>query len=220
MWASGFRHKPVSVTIAQWRRRCCEGSQLGRRGSHMEINEAAVWSASDKSELREVLGLEKDDELESLLAKIALAALAEYREMLLEGGAPSRADEVLEHRLYFLIKHYFDGRIPSEPEVSRILHETLTKSRTLIRNVLTRYSRELDEELISTLVALVAGAQETEDGNWRLVIQSDNALERLNQIIAAQAPTLDPVRKVPNSARTYSIHPDSYNVLRKHLGLT
>jgi len=26
--------------------------------------------------------------------------------MLLEGGAPSRADEVLEHRLYFLTKHY------------------------------------------------------------------------------------------------------------------
>ena len=65
--------------------------------------------------------------------------------------------------------------------------------------------------------ALHSMEQETEDGDWRVVIQSDNALERLNQIIAAEAPTLDPVRKVPNSARTYRIHPDSFNVLRKHL---
>jgi hypothetical protein len=61
--------------------------------------------------------------------------------------------------------------------------------------------------------------QETDGGHWRVVIQSDNALERLNQIIAVEAPTLDPVRKVPNSARTYRIHPDSFNVVRFHLGL-
>jgi hypothetical protein len=185
----------------------------------MEIDEFAVFSADDQAELRDLLGLQ-DDELEAALQRIALAALAEYREMLLEGGAPSRADEVLEHRLYFLTKHYFGDRIPSEPEVSRAFHETLSKSRTLIRNVLTRYSRELDPELTATLVDLVQAAQqEAEDGHWRVVIQSDNALERLNQIIAMEAPTLDPVRKVPNSARTYRIHPDSFNVLRSHLGL-
>jgi hypothetical protein len=155
------------------------------------------------------------------LGRIGLAALAEYREMLLEGGAPSRADEVLKHRLYYLTKHYYDGRLPSEPEVSHVFHETLTKSRTLIRNVLTRYSRELDPELTATLIELVKAAQQdTEDGDWRVVIQSDNAVERLNQIIATDAPTLDPVRKVPNSARTYRIHPDSFNVLRSHLGLS
>lgn len=186
----------------------------------MEVDESAVFSDADKAELQEVLGVQDDDALEEALQRIALASLAEYREMLLAGGAPSRADEVLEHRLYFLIKYYFGGRIPSEPEVSRAFHETLSKSRTLIRNVLTRYSRELDEELTTTLVTLVnAAQQETEDGHWRVVIQSDNALERLNQIIAAEAPTLDPVRKVPNSARTYRIHPDSFNVLRAHLGV-
>lgn len=186
----------------------------------MEVDDGAIFTHADKAELRDVLGVAPDEELEPALQKIALAALAEYREMLLAGGTPSRADEVLEHRLYFLIKHYFDGRIPSEPEVSRTFHETLSKSRTLVRNVLTRYSRELDEELTSTLVDLANAAQQVEeDGHWRVVIQSDNALERLNQIIAAEAPTLDPVRKVPNSARTYKIHPDSYNVLRTHLGL-
>jgi hypothetical protein len=185
----------------------------------MEIDESAVFSPADKAELCGVLGV-KNDELDDALRGIALAALAEYREMLLAGGAPSRADELLEHRLYYLTKHYFGGRIPSEPEVSRAFHETLSKSRTLIRNVLTRYARELDPELTATLVGIVnAAQQETKDGDWRVVIQSDNALERLNQIIAAEAPTLDPVRKVPNSARTYRIHPDSFNVLRKHLGL-
>lgn len=86
--------------------------------------------------------------------------------------------------------------------------------------MLTRYGRELDVALTATLVGLVnAAQQESEDGHWVVVIQSDNALERLNLIIAAEAPTLDPVRKVPNSARTYRIHPDSFNVLRSHLGL-
>lgn len=94
----------------------------------MEIDESAVFTDADKIELRDVLGIESDDALEAALTRIALAALDEYREMLLEGGAPSRADEVLEHRLYFLIRHYFGGRIPSEPEVSQTFHETQSKS--------------------------------------------------------------------------------------------
>ena len=87
----------------------------------MKIDESAVFSADDKAELRDILGVQ-DDELETALQRIGLAALAEYREMLLAGGTPSRADEVLEHRLYFLTKYYFKGRIPSGPEVSRAFH--------------------------------------------------------------------------------------------------
>lgn len=110
----------------------------------MELDDSIVFSDEDRAQLQDVLDLGSDEALDDALRRVALAALDEYREMLLEGGAPSRADEVLEHRLYFLIRHYFGGRIPSEPEVSQTFHETLSKSRTLIRNVLTRYSRELD----------------------------------------------------------------------------
>jgi len=50
------------------------------------------------------------------------------------------------------------------------------------------------------------------------VIQSDNVLEELNRIIGMVAPQLDPVAKVRNMARTYSISVDSYNAVREYLG--
>jgi hypothetical protein len=119
-------HRALTVRRSR-RQRPLRSASARRKVCVMEIDESAVFSADDQAELRDVLGLQ-DDDLEAALQRIALAALAEYREMLLEGGAPSRADEVLEHRLYFLTKHYFGDRIPSEPEVSRAFHETLSKS--------------------------------------------------------------------------------------------
>lgn len=186
----------------------------------MEIDFGDIFSDEDMRELAEVLGIgeEEDRVLEESLARIVRASVLEYRDMLLEGGLSSRANEIRERRLFFLITTYFEGSIPTEPQVSQIFHENLSTCKTMIRNVLTRYARELEDSLESTLRRLLDTAERDSEGDaWKVVIQSDNALERINRIIASEAPTLDPVRKVRNSARVYRIEPDSYEVLRAAL---
>jgi hypothetical protein len=76
----------------------------------MEIDVNQIFSDRDKDELREVLGLKAEDEINQTINALALSALAEYRQMLLEGGMPPRGQDALESRLFYLIKHYFWGR--------------------------------------------------------------------------------------------------------------
>lgn len=186
----------------------------------MDLDLSTVFNENDLADLRDVLGLAEGDDLDAAIAKVTVSALHEYREMLLAGGMPSRAPEIQEHRLFHLITHYYGGRIPPESEIANLFHETMSRSRGMLRNVLTRYARELEESLHGTLQELLMTAQRQGDqGPWRLVIQSDNSLEQLNHVIATRAPQLDPVRKVPNSARTYRIDADSFNVLCQHFGI-
>lgn len=49
------------------------------------------------------------------LKHVTLAALMEYKEMSLRNGLPTRADE---------IKHYFQGAMPTETEVSLMFQLT------------------------------------------------------------------------------------------------
>lgn len=149
-----------------------------------------------------------NEELNVALKNISLAALTEYKEMLLGKGLPTRADEIKQHRLFHLVKHYFQGVIPTEAEVSSMFQLTETESRALIRNVRTRFRYQLEAEILNTLQNTVASA-ELKDDKYHVVIQSDNVLEELNRVVSTNAPQLDPISKVRGSARKYQISEDT-----------
>ena len=168
--------------------------------------------------LKELFNIKDDKEFEEAINKIVLASLKEYVDMFSGMGLPSRADEIRQHRLHHLIKYYFPNRIPSEAEVSSMFQLTQTRSRALIEQTITRFHYDLEPEITHTLIDAVNEAQFDEDNHYyTVVIQSDNVLERLNLIIAKEAPKLDPIRKVRNMTRTYTISEDSNDVLRKFL---
>lgn len=177
-----------------------------------------LFEATEIEKLKALFGTPTDAAFKAALTKVACAALTEYRDMFLGMGLPSRADEIRQHRLRHLIKRYFQGRLPSEAEVSAMFQLTQSQSRNLIRYVMTRFHSDLESELKNTLSAVVEAAQR--DGEaYQVVIQSDNVLEELNRIIAITAPKCDPVTKTRNMARTYTIAPDSSAALRTYLGL-
>ena len=178
------------------------------------------FTDDERQKLKDLFKTQDDAEFSEALQKVLRAALSEYKDMFLGMGLPSRADEIRQHRLFHLIKHYFVDGMPSEAEVASMFQLTQSRSKSLIRFVMTRFRYNLEQEIHNTLKATVEQAQ-FHDGSheYRVVIQSDNVLEELNRIIGAVAPNLDPVRKVRNMSRTYSISEDSYTVLCKHFGI-
>jgi hypothetical protein len=161
---------------------------------------------------------EDNEEFNLALKNVALAALTEYKEMLLGKGLPTRADEIKQHRLLHLVKHYFQGVIPTETEVSSMFQLTETESRALIRNVRTRFRYQLESEILNTLQQSIVSAEFNTDV-YHVVIQSDNVLEELNRLVSTNAPQLDPISKVRGSARKYQISEDTYVLLSNALGI-
>jgi len=178
------------------------------------------YTDDEEQRLMELFGSRDNQEFSDAIRKVTLAALTEYKEMFLGQGLPSRADEIRQHRLYFLTKYFFEGRLPSEAEVSSMFQLTRSRSRSLLRYVITRFHYDLENETRKTLINALSQAQFDEDKEeYRLNLQSDIVLEELNRIIGMVAPNLDPITKVRNMARTYSISVDSFSILGKHLNI-
>lgn len=178
-------------------------------------------SEDEKKKLMKLLGCENDEEkFKKDISNVVRASLSEYKDMFLGMGMPTRADEIRQYRLLHLIKNYFIDRLPSEAEVASMFQLTQSKSKSLIRNAMTRFRYQLENEIKNTLVQTIKQANFNKDENeYRLVIQSDNVLEELNRIVAITAPTLDPIRKIRNMSRTYSISKDSYEKLKDYFNI-
>ena len=164
----------------------------------------------------------RDEQFRRAISNIVLAALSEYKNMLLGIGLPSRADEIRQHRLFYLIKYYFKGRLPTESEVSAMFQLTQSQSRGLIRSVMARFHYELEEEIRNTLAMHIRNANSYDDGTireYRVVILSKYVLDELNRIIGGIAPNLDQIRKVRNTSSTYAISEDTYQKLRNYFQL-
>ncbi len=185
----------------------------------MKIRFEIDITVDEKNVLKRILDCKNNGELSGSLFKIAKAALSEYLEMLLGKQLPTRANEIRERRLYHLIKNYFDNRIPSEAEISSVFQLTESDSRSLLRNVRTKFKYDLESLVQSTIRSTLEQAKNNEQGNYRLVIQSENILEELRQTVALEGPNLDQIQKVRSSAGVYIIPSDTYVLLCKFYGI-
>jgi len=180
-----------------------------------------IFDEDEIKKLKKVIGLKESDDPTDAFINVTNAALSEYKQMLLGMGLPSRADEILQYRLYYLIKHYFKEKMPTEPQVSSMFQLTPQKSRSIIRSVITRFRFDLENEVENTLKTTVSKAKWNEQKEeFHIVIRSYNIVDQLNRIIENEAPDLDPVRKVQVQARTYRISEDSCIVLCRALGIS
>lgn len=179
------------------------------------------FSADQKEKLKELFKIETNSEFQVKVQQVARAALSEYMEMFLGMGLPSRADEIQQHRLFFLIQHYFQETIPSETEVSSHFQLTRSRSRSLIRSVMTRYHYQLEQQLKNTLKESLTFKIDdpNDDSLYQLRIKSDNVVDQLNIILEREAPELDRIRKVPTTGRMYRVSKTSYEKLKTVLGI-
>lgn len=169
--------------------------------------------------LKNLLGCSSSEKLDEALRRISRASIEEYLEMLLGKQLPTRATEIRERRLYHLLRFYFKNRIPDETEVSAMFQLTETQSRTLLRNVLTKFKYDLQGALLETIQEILLSAKLLEkDGDYQVLIRSENILEELRRTVSTIAPELRQIRKKRSSAGTYLIPEDTYDRLLAHYG--
>jgi hypothetical protein len=159
-----------------------------------------------------------EEQIGEILQNIIKASFNEYKEMLLGKGLPTRADEIKQHRLLHLIKYYFNGKLPTETQVSLMFQLTESESRSLIKNVKTRFRYQLEKEISHTLQDVVSSWRITDEREYyEVVIESDNIHEELNRIITVRNPSLEPIKKLPSAARKFKITADTYQLLKEQL---
>jgi len=185
----------------------------------IRINVPVSLDDEECMQLKRTFNCSSDEEFMLHLERIAQAAVSEYLEMILGQQLPTRADEMHARRLFHLLKFYYTDGIPSEAEVAALFQETLSRSRSLLRNVRAKYRYELEDEIYNTVRDTLADAKQDKGGSYRVVIQCDNILEELQQTVSRLAPHLDQISKVRNSANIYSIPEDTFDILSRHFGV-
>lgn len=172
------------------------------------------FTAEDLSLIKQCLGV--DDEDASLqLTKLAKSAFLEYRKMFIGRGLPTRADEVMQDRLLFLIQNYFIDRLPLESEICSIFQLPPSQSRTLLRNTKSRFGTVIDSVIKASIRAILEHEETVhhDEGHWEMVIKSDVIREEMNFIVGQSGPMLRPITKMRDSANKYRCAEDTYDLL-------
>lgn len=176
-------------------------------------------SNADKALIKDCLGLSSEPETIAALTKLSKAAFMEYVKMFREKGLPTRADEVQQERLFYLLVHYYKIKLPTENEISSIFQLTPSQSKTLLKNTKSRYRTKINSFITASLMETLNSAGDPrENGNYEFVCTSPSTIEEMNLIVSQKGPELHPVEKIRGLASMYSCAPDTYNLLMHELG--
>jgi len=183
---------------------------------NVNISFELPWSLTEteKEILFHNLQCSDDEELSAKLERIATASLNEYLDMILGNNLPTRADEMREQRVYYLLKHFFIDRFPTESEICQLFQTTESGSRTLLRNVRAKYKFGVQEHIRNSVRLALSDAKKNSEGKHYVVtIKSENVLEEMKQSVSRNAPQLEQIAKKRNSAGLYTIPADTFDVL-------
>ncbi len=185
----------------------------------MQLTVNISLSQADQRELAQILGC-SENELEGTFGPHASAAAEELVTMFLGKKVFNRGSDILEYRLYLLIRHAFSSRIPTEQDVCRLFQTTSSGSRSLIRAVMSKYQYLLKDAIDETLKDCL-NTVEVVEGNesLTLAIHNLNLVDELNRLLAEIDSSLPPVQKKRGSVSTYELKPSSYNMLCERFGL-
>jgi hypothetical protein len=153
-------------------------NKVGSDNVNMSFELTCSLTEREKEILFHNLECSDDEELSDKLERIANAAMNEYLDMILGNHLPTRADEMREQRVYYLLKHFFIDRFPTESEICQLFQTTESGSRTLLRNVRAKYKFEVQEHIRNSVeLALSTAEGNPEMKHYVVTIESENVLE-------------------------------------------
>lgn len=185
----------------------------------MDLEIQLTISATDEeaTQLATILDTTLED-LDEALAPAAEAALTEYVRMFLGQAVFTRGSDIHEYRLFLLIKHLFYNRIPYEQTISDLFQTTATKSRSLVRSVMSKYQYELKAAIEDSMAEILDGCPDPDKGkDFEVSIFNDNLVEAMNRLLASKDGSLPPVSKKRGTVTTYVIRPSALRCLVDHL---
>jgi hypothetical protein len=189
------------------------------KGVVVEISTVVNLQSEEEVEIAAILGC-NTIELNNKLNVLIGAAFEEYLTMLRGQKVLKRGSDILEYRLFLLIKTTFNGTIPDEQIVSNLFQTTHTESRSLIRAVLSKYQYQLRSFIDNTMRIALKSATFVEQEKkqfYSVVINSQNIIYGLNRLLAELDGSLPPVIKKKGSVSTYEIKSSSYGRLKRRL---
>lgn len=159
-------------------------------------------------------------EVDGRLELYKASALEEYLTMILGQKVFTRGSDIREYRLYLLIKHVCNGKLPSEQQICSHFQLTSTQSRALLRAVTSKYQYELRDEIEESLRVALSKSDQLSSGGARVFIpESENIIDSLNSMLGLIDGTLSPITRVRNSVNTFEVSPESYSALSDRLSL-
>lgn len=186
----------------------------------MDVTANLKLSAYEKKELAHIVDCRVDD-LDTVMAAYATAALREHVTMFLGQKVFTRGSDLMEYRLFLLVESAFDGRIPDEQEVCKLFQLTSTAARALIRAVMSKYQYQLKGAIEKSAGSLLNSAEKDTENNCVTVsVHNLNLVDELNRELADIDTSLAPVQKKRGSVATYNIQRSSYARLCNRFGVT
>lgn len=173
----------------------------------------------DEIELASIIGCE-NDELSTKVSSFGKASIIEYLEMIQDVKVFKRGSDILEYRLFLLVNHVFDGKIPDEQVISKLFQATATESRGYLRSIISKYQYQyqLKSAIDDTIKEILSNAEaQSISGPYNITLNSMNVIEELNKKLTAIDGTLAPVSKKRGSVSTYEVTKSSYEKLCQSL---
>lgn len=186
----------------------------------MKIEFEVSLSNEEKALLKTILDCENPDSLNQKLNKIGRSSFEENRRMIIGQKVFTRGRDMLEYRLFNLIKFFFDGKIPEEQKICDFFQLTATESRAYIRSVMSKYQYELKETIRESLKEQVEKIKKDDNSEtYRLSIHNQYFRDELNRILGSIDTSLPIIKIEPGTISTFLIQPSSYIALCKHFNL-
>lgn len=170
----------------------------------------------DRETLADVIGC-PEAELDQRFSNYAKAAAEEYIEMFLGKNAFKRANDFLEFRIYLLVIHVLDGKLPDEALVSRFFQLSPSEARARIRGVTAKYQRGLSRQIKNSIREILDAAQhDQEEDTYQVAVNNQTIIDMLNSALADINGTLSAVAKVRGTVAGFSMPRASFEALRLH----
>jgi hypothetical protein len=186
----------------------------------MEIKFDVEIQDEEKELLKTILHCDSDEDLNNLLNKLGRSSFEDIRRMIIGQKVFTRGRDILEYRLFNLIKFFFDGKIPDEQKICDLFQITATESRAFIRSIMSKYQYDLKETISSTLKEQVENIQKEENEEiYKLSIQNQYFKDELNRILGTIDTSLPIIEKERGTISTYVIQTSSYQKLCEHFDI-
>lgn len=172
----------------------------------------------DRETLADVIGCD-EAEVDKRFANYAKAAAEEYVHMLLGKNAFKRANDFLEFRIYLLVIHVLDGKLPDEALVSRFFQLSPSEARARIRGVTAKYQRGLSRQIKNSIHDILAAANyDEQEEAYHIAVNNLTIIDMLNSTLADIDGTLSAVKKVRGTVAGFSMPPASFEALQAYYG--
>ena len=158
-------------------------------------------------------------ELEEVMSQYGKAALSEYIQMFVGRRSFTKGADMLEYRLFEIMRHVLNYEIPKATMVRSHFQMTDTRSKSLVKSMLAKYQHMIDLHAFKKrLLPYIENAQLNEETNlYEADIPNEENVAFINRVLARIDTSLKKVTKKRGTNTIYEIQIPARKALINYL---